>query len=211
ISRGLSDFQLKDEYYYRLKFRPDDARLRPILRVPALSDAPEQQIVAWAVERADGGRGFATTTGHFFDNWKNDSYRKLMLNAIVWSSGADVPAGGVESTWVDSDTVDEILLTRPIPALVVAGESAPAIVAALNSETPRFRVKIAESIDKEPLDRYKLIVTARADIPDRLAKFVQRGGGLCVIHPAERVGSNLDYPVSVADPEHPAAPRVVPF
>ena len=31
----------------------------------------------WAVERADGGRGFGFTGGHFHDNWGNDDYRKV--------------------------------------------------------------------------------------------------------------------------------------
>ncbi len=123
ISNGLHDFKLKDEYYYKLRFRPNDPRLKPILQVPALSDDPEQQIVAWAVERQGGGRGFSTTTGHFFENWKNDSYRKLMLNAIVWTSGADVPPGGVESTYVDEQAVDQALMTNPLPALLVSERS----------------------------------------------------------------------------------------
>jgi hypothetical protein len=51
----------------------------------------------WTVERPDGGRGFGFTGGHFHVNWKNDSFRKVVLNALVWVAGKDVPAGGIDS------------------------------------------------------------------------------------------------------------------
>ena len=38
------------------------------------------------------------TGGHDHWNWGNDQFRKLMLNAIVWSAGGKVPKGGVSST-----------------------------------------------------------------------------------------------------------------
>ena len=46
---------------------------------------------------ADGGRGFGLTGGHFHKGWGNDDQRKLVLNAIVWSAKAEVPANGIES------------------------------------------------------------------------------------------------------------------
>ena len=53
------------------------------------------EIVAWAVERPDGGRGFGFTGGHTHANWGNDDFRKLVLNALLWTAKADVPADGV--------------------------------------------------------------------------------------------------------------------
>ena len=45
--------------------------------VPALeSNLPNGKVVGWAVQRVDGGRGFGTTTGHYYANWKNPDYRK---------------------------------------------------------------------------------------------------------------------------------------
>jgi type 1 glutamine amidotransferase len=58
----------------------------------------EPQHVAWAAERANGGRGFGFTGGHFHKNWSNDPFRKVVLNAILWVAHADVPPGGVESS-----------------------------------------------------------------------------------------------------------------
>ena len=46
------------------------------------------QTVAWAVERKDGGRGFGFTGGHFFANWYVPEFRKMVLNAIVWTAKA---------------------------------------------------------------------------------------------------------------------------
>ena len=51
----------------------------------------------WAVERADGGRGFGFTGGHFHDNWGNDDFRKIVLNGMVWLTKAEVPLEGIES------------------------------------------------------------------------------------------------------------------
>ncbi len=108
VTRGVASFRMKDEFYYQLAFRDHDPRFRPILRVPALSASPPDQVVAWAVQRKDGGRGFGTSTGHFFDNWRNDNYRKLILNAVVWSAGLPVPTGGVTSSYMNEDEVNAI-------------------------------------------------------------------------------------------------------
>src|SRR5207302_11248935 len=63
ISRGVEAFRVREEFYYGIRFRPNDPRLKPILR----ADIPNagEQTVAWAVERADGGRGFGFTGGHY--------------------------------------------------------------------------------------------------------------------------------------------------
>lgn len=250
ISNGLQPFKFKDEYYYKLRFRENDPRLKPILQVPALSEIPEQQIVAWAVERQGGGRGFATSTGHFFENWKDDSYRKLMLNAIFWTAGGEVPAGGVQSTYVDPQGVDQALMTKPIPTLLVTGvdgmnqeaaDRSAIIVSALNSETPRFQVKVVGKLELEDFSRYKLILLNHCDLPDlglsfkgrkRLLRYLERGGGLSLIHlsagqPSEswpefdkiarRPRSTLPqestavYRVRMADTRHPVTEKVDAF
>ncbi len=52
----------------------------------------------WAVERPDGGRGYGFTGGHFHDNWGNENFRKVVLNALLWISHVEVPADGVASS-----------------------------------------------------------------------------------------------------------------
>ncbi len=107
IARGVAPFRLKEEFYYNLRFDPNDKALVPLLAVPDLPGRdPDGRWVAWARERADNGRGFGTSCGHFYDNWKSDGFRKLMLNAIAWSAHVEVPAKGVESPYVEREEIN---------------------------------------------------------------------------------------------------------
>jgi type 1 glutamine amidotransferase len=116
IARGLAPFELREEYYYNIRFRPKDARLVPILATP-IPGEPQSQVVAWAVERADRGRGFGFTGGHFFDNWGVAGFRRMVLNAILWTAKIEVPAGGVRadvSSWADPpEPADEEAAGKP--------------------------------------------------------------------------------------------------
>lgn len=115
ITRGVGQFVVNDEWYYHMRFRDQMQNVTPILTdVPPKStlsrpDGPhsgnphvraklgQPQHVAWASQRPDGGRGFGFTGGHVHWNWGNDNFRKLVLNAIVWTARLDVPASGVSS------------------------------------------------------------------------------------------------------------------
>ena len=134
-TRGVKPFKTNDEWYYHMRFRENMDGVTPILTDlppdstlsrgdgphsgnPAVREAiknKEPQHMAWATQRPDGGRGFGCSGGHVHWNWGNDQFRKLMLNAIVWTSGLDVPAGGVNAGTV---TVDDLLQNHdePIPA-----------------------------------------------------------------------------------------------
>ena len=124
ISNGVKPFSTNDEWYYHMRFRESMAGVTPVLTdLPpentlsrqdgphsgnpsvraAVLERKEPQHVAWAVERADGGRGFGFTGGHFHKGWGNDDQRKLVLNAIVWSAKAEVPANGVASKVSEAD------------------------------------------------------------------------------------------------------------
>lgn len=65
-----------------------------------------KEATLWTVERGGGagkagGRGFGFTGGHFHSNWRNDEYRKAVLNAICWLAGLEIPSGGIASAAVD--------------------------------------------------------------------------------------------------------------
>lgn len=133
---GVKPFSTNDEWYYHMRFREKLKGVTPILtdlppkeslsrpdgphsgnpdvRKAVLEDK-EPQHMAWATQRADGGRGFGCSGGHVHWNWGNDQFRKLILNAIVWTAGADVPADGVPAGKV---TIDDLLQNHdePIPA-----------------------------------------------------------------------------------------------
>ena len=63
----------------------------------------------WGVERAGGGRGFGFTGGHFHVNWAHDDFRKVVLNALLWLTKVDVPAGGFDSAKVTDEELLENL------------------------------------------------------------------------------------------------------
>lgn len=110
ILNGVKPFRLKEEFYYNLRLAPD---ITPILNVPALNGRAERgNVTAWAHERAGGGRGFGTTCGHFYDNWKNDQFRKLVLNAIVWTAHVEAPTAGVDAKFLDHAQIEEKLGER---------------------------------------------------------------------------------------------------
>lgn len=123
ISNGVKPFSTNDEWYFHMRFRKDMKGVAPILSAvapestmsrkdgphsgnPAVREEVKNKVpqhTAWAVEREDGGRGFGFTGGHFHKGWGNDDQRKLVLNAILWSAKAAVPAEGVVSKATEED------------------------------------------------------------------------------------------------------------
>ena len=118
VANGVKPFTLKDEWYYHMRFQPDMKGVTPIISAhPPKStmdrkDGPhsnnphvrksmaagEIQHIGWAYERPDGkSRGFGTTGGHYHETWGSHDWRTLILNAIAWTSGVEVPKNGVPS------------------------------------------------------------------------------------------------------------------
>lgn len=110
ISRGVGSFTLHDEFYPTIRFASDQ-RVVPILRgtfhVEIEKGKPiptriEHKTAAWAFERPNGGRGFAFTGLHYLVSLDHPQFRRLLLNAIAWTAGFDVPATGVRSDVPDA-------------------------------------------------------------------------------------------------------------
>jgi len=130
ITRGVRPFSINDEWYYHMRFVPGSKGVTPILTavppdstrnkpdgpysgnptVRARKGMPEH--VAWAYERPGGGRGFGFTGGHWHYNWAHDDFRKVVLNALVWITGAEVPPGGVPSR---TPTIEELEANQDYP------------------------------------------------------------------------------------------------
>ncbi len=118
ITRGVKPFAIRDEWYFNIRFRPGMSGVEPILkatppdevrRTPAAKEHPgREEVVAWAVERPDGGRGFGFTGAHVHANWGDEYFRKLVLNALLWTAKLDVPPEGVDSS-VDPAALKENL------------------------------------------------------------------------------------------------------
>jgi type 1 glutamine amidotransferase len=108
ISRGVKPFKMKEEFYYNIRFNDGDTGLTPLLSVPALKGRAENgNTVAWCRERENKGRGFATTCGHYYDNWRNDDFRKLVLNGLAWTAHVEVPKDGVESRFPMREEIEK--------------------------------------------------------------------------------------------------------
>jgi Trehalose utilisation len=113
ITRGVKPFTLHDEWYYNIRFVEDMKGVTPILiAIPpdstrgtadAKAHPGRPEIMAWAYERKDGGRGFGFTGAHFHRNWADENFRRVVVNAILWTAKMEVPEGGAK---VDFDPAD---------------------------------------------------------------------------------------------------------
>ena len=112
IRRGWDIFEVRDEPYTRNWFGKDGLAEGAIALATAEypPEDPKTEVVAWAIERPDGGRGAGITMPHFFRNWEREELRRFILNTIVWSAGADVPLGGVRTTLPELTTFDPVAL-----------------------------------------------------------------------------------------------------
>lgn len=124
ITNGVKPFDVRDEWYFNMRFRDGHKGVTNILQAVPDDEArsgktswprgPKKHIVEssgrtetllWAVERKDGGRGVGFTGGHFHWNWGEPNHRKLVLNAIYWVAGGEVPKDGIA---VSKLTLDDL-------------------------------------------------------------------------------------------------------
>ena len=132
VTRGVHPFRIRDEWYFNMRFaggfgadgagEHEGVKFTPLLVAkpsdkvrggpyvyppgpyPHIKEAAgRSEAMMWAVERRDGGRGFGFTGGHFHLNWGNSDFRRIVLNALVWVAGAEVPAAGVDSRVSEDD------------------------------------------------------------------------------------------------------------
>ncbi|WP_142714975.1 ThuA domain-containing protein [Fodinibius sediminis] len=123
ISNGVGEISIRDEWYFHMRFSENDGELTPILTdlppeetLTTRDDGPysnnpyvreavlenkEEQHMAWAYERSNGGRSFGFTGGHYHWNWGVENFRRVVVNAIVWSAGVEVPPEGLQFSPID--------------------------------------------------------------------------------------------------------------
>ncbi len=118
VSDGLDKpFTAYDEFYFNMKFpsKQECDCCRPLAVATPTPDRiiryinkwnkhgekalGKEQTLMWCRDPkpTEGGRGVGFVGGHYHRNWAIDDFRKLVLNAIVWSARMQVPEGGVES------------------------------------------------------------------------------------------------------------------
>lgn len=128
ITRGVKPFNIRDEWYFHLRFQDGMKGVTPILAAvppastmdrpdgphsgnPAVREAVkngELETMAWAYERPDGGRGFGFTGAHYHKNYGNENFRKIVLNGILWIAHVEVPANGVECNVTAEDLAQNL-------------------------------------------------------------------------------------------------------
>jgi Trehalose utilisation len=132
VTRGVKPFTINDEWYYHMRFVSDMKGVTPILAAvppkntvqgegktssthggnPAVWEevtAGKKQVMAWAYERPDGGRGFGFTGLHKHANLGDDNFRTLLLNAVAWVSKLKVPEKGVPSKTLTRDDLEKLI------------------------------------------------------------------------------------------------------
>ena len=94
----------------------------------------KEQALMWCRDpKAPEGRGVGFVGGHYHRNWAIDDFRKLVLNAIVWTARMEVPVGGVPEGTVTKQDLNKNL-DRPKP-----GETIEMPTAALLTQKPMAR------------------------------------------------------------------------
>ncbi len=100
VLRGLKPFEIKDEFYYRLKLATPTRRITSLLRVPIDG---KTETVSWGFERPDGGRSFGFSGLHFHQNWSRAEYRRLVLQGLLWTLKQPIPESGIAVPLKPSD------------------------------------------------------------------------------------------------------------
>ncbi len=96
ICRGWQGYEIHDEYY----LNPEIPDATPLLQVVA---EEKPVVVGWAYERPGGGRSYATTLGHYYRNFQQEAFRRMIINGILWTAEREVPAAGAPVALSEAD------------------------------------------------------------------------------------------------------------
>ncbi|RBP44209.1 trehalose utilization protein [Roseimicrobium gellanilyticum] len=123
VGRGVNPVKVNDEWYFRMRFPEPPVHSTLLKATPTRAiikryihwndgadpELGKPQSLMWGMQRPDGGRGVGFTGGHWHRNWAIDDFRKVVLNAIVWTAGLEVPEGGVKSLPITEAQLNENL------------------------------------------------------------------------------------------------------
>jgi hypothetical protein len=115
ITRGVKPYKLNDGYCIQLVFNKTGDEIgkgvTPLQRAPktaagkpGIDDGTTlKNVVTWAYERPDGGRGFAMSGAHSHTYFAEENLRRLAINGILWSAKIEVPANGTMTSFEGID------------------------------------------------------------------------------------------------------------
>ena len=129
VARGVTPFTAYDEFYFNMMWptKEECDCCRPLAVATPTPDKIVRYINMWnqhgekcfGTEQAlmwcrdpkvsAGGRGVGFVGGHYHRNWAIDDFRKLVMNAIVWTARLEVPEAGVPCGTVTKEELNENL------------------------------------------------------------------------------------------------------
>ena len=182
VTSGVQPFLTEDEWYFHMRFREGMDGVTPILSThptenelgqngprsgnPALREELKNKVpqhLAWVAENPGKGRGFALTGGNFHHNWSQNDFRKLVLNGIAWTGGADIPSGGIESSvsgLIKYKTISEAIARNEVEDVKRHLEKTPDIV---NTFGRSKMTPLHEAIMRKRPEAALLLLDAGAD------------------------------------------------
>ncbi|WP_158534867.1 PQQ-dependent sugar dehydrogenase [Mucilaginibacter hurinus] len=152
VSRGWKDFKMRDEIYLSTIFHP---KAKPLVKAEAFAG---DEVVAWTFNREKGGRSFGTTLGHFHQTFRTESFRKLLVNGILWTVNVKIPKEGAP---VDISKKEDILPPNPRAAAIAAAEPV---------DESRFEKQVLVPACNDPM---QMAVRGNGDV-----YFIERNGKL---------------------------------
>lgn len=105
ISRGWEEWKIHDEFYLDPVLHEN---AKPLL---AITLRGQEHVVGWTFERRDEGRSVGITLGHFHHNFARAGFRRLLVNAVLWSAGVEIPEQGAN---VDAEPA-KLALPKQVP------------------------------------------------------------------------------------------------
>ncbi len=93
ITKGINSLKIHDEWYYKMRFRKNGKEIHPII----FDSDRKKRVTAWTSHGPNSRRSFSFTGAHYHKNWAHDMFRKVVLNATVWTAHASIPNQGITS------------------------------------------------------------------------------------------------------------------
>jgi len=118
ITSGVTPWQLNDGWLNRFKFVEGMKGITPLVwsgkEKLGSPEGGDKDIVSWTFERPGGGRSFSFSGLDAHSAWELNGMRKLVINGILWSARAEIPADGAKCD-ADKAMVDSFLTPRTAP------------------------------------------------------------------------------------------------
>ena len=92
VTKGVKPIPVKEEFYYTLKFVKSSTPVTPLIRADIDG---KKHTVAGGWQRPDGGRSFGFSGCHYHENWKHNFYRRLVVQAVLWTAKTPSPKSGL--------------------------------------------------------------------------------------------------------------------